>query len=123
MMKIRRLQTAFLVSGDMDAQSRFYEQALGLKLKFRDADRWAQFDAGGCNVALSSPEEARPAEQGVVLVFEVEDFEGVAEEIERHGGRCLGRRDMGSHGAVLSAQDPEGNIIQFYCRAGPRTGH
>lgn len=117
-MKISRLQAAFLVSGDMDAQSSFYEQVLGLKLKFRDGDRWAQYDAGGTNIALASREEAQPATQGTVLVFEVEDFDGVAKQIEQHGGHYLGTRDMGSHGAVLSAQDPEGNIIQFFRRAG-----
>ncbi len=117
-MKVIRLQTAFLVSADMDAQSRFYEQALGLKLKFRDGDRWAQYDANGTSIALASREEAHPATQGAVLVFEVENFDGVAEHIERHGGLCLGVRDMGSHGAVLSAKDPNGNIVQFFCRAG-----
>ena len=122
-MKISRLQAAFLVSSDLDAQSRFYEQALGLTLKFRDSDRWAQYDAGGSNIALSSREEAQPAEQGTVLVFEVESFDGVAEQIERYGGSYLGTRDMGSHGAVLSAKDPEGNIIQFFCRAGQRPQH
>jgi predicted enzyme related to lactoylglutathione lyase len=116
MIKIRQLKMGYLLSKDMGAQTRFYQEALGLKLQFRDGDRWAQFDAGGTAVALASPEEASPATQGTVLVFEVESLDGLVDEIEKYGGRSLGSRDMGAHGTVHTVLDPDGNIVQFFQR-------
>jgi predicted enzyme related to lactoylglutathione lyase len=49
----------------------------------------------------------------------VEDFQGAQERIAAAGGQVLGVRDMGSHGAVLSLRDPEGNLVQLFRRAGP----
>ena len=113
-MEIKRLQNVYLVArkpGDLHA---FYETALGLKVKFRDGERWIQYGAG---VALASPEEAKPATSGAVTVFEVDDFDGAPERIIAAGGQVLGTRDMGSHGAVLSLRDPEGNVVQLFRRA------
>jgi predicted enzyme related to lactoylglutathione lyase len=115
--RARRLQNVYLVARDVGAQAAFYEQVLGLPLKFRDGERWVQYDTGGTGFSLACTEEARPAESGAVLVFEVDDFEGVEEAIDAAGGRVQARRDMGSHGAVLSLRDPEGNIVQMFRRA------
>jgi len=113
----RRLQGAFLVASDIDAQAAFYETVLGLPLKFRDGQRWVQYDAGGARFALSSREEAQPAQSGLIPVYEVDHFDGVEEQVARAGGQTLGLRDMGDHGAVLSLRDPEGNIFQMFRRA------
>ncbi|HEX7891811.1 MAG TPA: VOC family protein [Ramlibacter sp.] len=115
--KAKRLQNVYLVARDVAAQSAFYERVLGLPAKFRDGTRWAQYDAGGPGFAIACAEEARPAENGAVLVFEVDDFEGVEESVVAAGGRVEARRDMGSHGSVLSLSDPEGNIVQMFRRA------
>jgi predicted enzyme related to lactoylglutathione lyase len=53
------------------------------------------------------------------MVFEVEDFAPAQERIAAAGGQVLGVRDMGSHGAVLSLRDPEGNVVQLFKRAAP----
>lgn len=113
----RRLQNVFIVARQPGALHAFYEQALGLQMKFRDQDRWIQYGVGGTNVALACAEEAAPAAAGLVPVFEVEDFAGAQERIAAAGGQVLGERDMGSHGAVLSLRDPEGNIVQLFRRA------
>jgi predicted enzyme related to lactoylglutathione lyase len=115
--KARRLQNVYLVARDVAAQSSFYEGILGLPLKFRDGERWAQYDAGGAGFAIACAEEARPAEAGAVMVFEIDDLEGIEESVVGAGGRVEGRRDMGSHGSVLSLRDPEGNIVQMFRRA------
>jgi predicted enzyme related to lactoylglutathione lyase len=113
----KRLQNVFVVAQKPGALHAFYESALGLQLKFRDADKWIQYGVGNTNVALASREEAAPATSGLVMVFEVEDFAGAQERITAAGGQVLGIRDMGSHGAVLSLRDPEGNIVQLFRRA------
>jgi len=116
---IQRLQNVFVVSDTPGSLGAFYEQALGLKLKFRDGDRWIQYAAGSSNVALAGREEAAPATSGLVMVFEVADFAGAQERITAAGGEVLGTRDMGGHGAVLSLRDPEGNVVQLFRRAAP----
>lgn len=113
----RRLQGIFLVARDIDAQASFYEAMLGLSPKFRDGQRWVQYDAGGARFALSSREEALPAESGVIPVYEVDDFEGIEAQAVSAGGQVLGVRDMGDHGAVMSLRDPEGNLFQMFRRA------
>jgi predicted enzyme related to lactoylglutathione lyase len=117
----KRLQNVFLVAERPAELHAFYESAIGLQLKFRDKDRWIQYGVGNTNVSLSCREEALPATAGVVLVFEVDDFTATAERVAASGGEVLGIRDMGSHGAVLSLRDPEGNIVQLFKRQGTPT--
>lgn len=117
----KRLQNVFVVAQRPAELHSFYESALGLALKFRDKDRWIQYGVGNTNVALACREEAAPAVSGLVMVFEVEDFSDAEERITAAGGKVIGTRDMGSHGAVLSLQDPEGNIVQLFKRQGTPT--
>ncbi|WP_345537342.1 VOC family protein [Variovorax defluvii] len=117
----KRLQNVFVVAERPAELHAFYESALGLQLKFRDQDRWIQYGAGNTNVAVACKEEGAPATSGVVMVFEVEDFAATIERVEALGGEVLGQRDMGSHGAVLSLRDPEGNIVQLFKRQGTPT--
>jgi len=117
--KVRKLHNVYLAARDVAAQAAFYEAVLGLPLKFRDGERWLQYGTGegSTGFSLASLEESTPAESGAVLVFEVEDFEGVQASVEQAGGEVTGIRDMGSHGAVLSMRDPEGNVVQMFRRA------
>ena len=115
----KRVQNVFVVAKQPASLHAFYEGALGLPMTFRDGDRWIQYGVGGTNVALASAEEAAPATSGLGMVLEVDDFEGATERIGAAGGQVLGLRDMGSHGAVLSLRDPEGNLVQLFRRAAP----
>lgn len=115
--KVKRLQNVHVAGRNIAALSMFYEQVLGLPLKFRDGDRWVQYDAGGVGFSLAGPGEAAPSQQGAVAVFEVEDFEGLVARAEASGGQVEGIRDMGSHGSVMSMRDCEGNLIQLFRRA------
>jgi predicted enzyme related to lactoylglutathione lyase len=112
-----RLQNVYVVAQHPAELHAFYESALGLKLKFRDKDRWFQYGVGNTSVALACTEEAAPAASGLVMVFEVSDFAGAQERITGAGGEVIGTRDMGSHGAVMSLRDPEGNVVQLFKRA------
>ncbi len=115
-MAVKRLQNAYYVTRDMERAVRFYQAALGLSLKFQDGSRWAQFDAGGVNFSLSSPEEAAPGTQGAVVILEVDDLDAAAAELEAAGAAIEGRRDMGSHGRTLTFRDPDGNLVQLFQR-------
>lgn len=113
----KRLQNVFVVAERPAELHAFYQSALGLQLRFRDQERWFQYGVGSSNVALACREEAQPARSGVVMVFEVEEFEAARERIAAAGGEVLGLRDMGAHGAVLSLRDPEGNVVQLFKRS------
>lgn len=115
----RRLQNVYIVAERPAELHAFYTAALGLQLKFNDGERWYQYGVGTGNVSLACREEAVPATSGMVMVFEVEDFTSAQERIAAAGGQVLGMRDMGSHGAVLSLRDPEGNVVQLFRRATP----
>ena len=117
----KRVQNVFVVAKEPASLHAFYEGALGLPMKFRDGDRWIQYGVGNTNVALACLEEAAPATSGLVMVLEVDNFEGAQERIVAAGGQVLGLRDMGGHGAVLSLRDPEGNLVQLFRRAAPTT--
>lgn len=115
----RRLQNVYVAARQPRQLHAFYTAALGLPLKFNDGDRWFQYGVGDTNVSLASLEEAAPAASGLVMVFEVDGFDGAQERIRAAGGEVLGVRDMGSHGSVLSLRDPEGNVVQLFRRAAP----
>lgn len=116
-MAVKKLQNAYYVTGDMERAVRFYRDALGLTMKFQDGAKWAQFDAGGVNFSVSSPEEAAENAQGAVVIFEVDDIEATRAKVEREGATVLGARDMGGHGRSLTFRDPDGNVVQLFQRA------
>ena len=114
----KRLQNVFVVAKEPAQLHAFYESALGLRLKFRDGDRWIQYGVGNTSVSIACAQEAQPATSGLVMVFEVDDFTATAEGVAASGGEVLGTRDMGAHGAVMSLRDPEGNVVQLFKRQG-----
>lgn len=115
-MAIKKLQNAYYVTRDMDRAVAFYRDALGLALKFRDGERWAQFDAGGVNFSLSSPEEAAPGAQGAVVILEVDDLDVAQSRLAEQGVAVLDPRDMGAHGRSCAFRDPDGNLVQLFQR-------
>jgi len=101
---------------DMDRAVAFYQSVFGMKLKFRDGDKWAQFDGGNVSVALSSPEESASMEGGAVVAFEVDDMAPYEKKLTDAGATVLQRRDMGSHGLVVAFRDSEGNVVQLFAK-------
>ena len=114
------IQNVYYVTADPDALQAFYAQALGLDTRFADKGKWVQFAAAGRNFALASPQEGGGAAPGsACVVFEVDDLDGFARSVEEHGGTTGARRDMGSHGRIVSCPDPAGNVFQLFARSRP----
>lgn len=111
------MRLAYQVSTDLRRSVDFYQQALGLELRFVDGDRWAEFSVGNTRFALASPDEAPEGRQGAVVVFECEDLETTCESVRRAGGSVLAMRDMGSHGHTATIRDPEGAVFQLFSRS------
>lgn len=65
---------------DMSTALRFYEEQVGLRLKFRDGDRYAALDGGHITIGLLGPGE-NVAGPEVSAGIRVADLRGVAEEL------------------------------------------
>jgi predicted enzyme related to lactoylglutathione lyase len=115
-MTVMGLQNVHFVVRDVGRAVDFWQGAIGLSLRFRDADRWVQMKAVGDSFALASPEEGHPGQKGAIPVFEVDELESHAEAIVQGGGALLAERDMGEHGRVLTFSDPDGNVAQLFNR-------
>lgn len=111
-----RIQNMVYVTSDMKRARSFYEALIGPRLKFADGDRWTQYDIGGRNFALGVAAEAHPLAAGACIIFEVISLVQQETRLIAAGGRILQRRDMGAHGEVLVAADPDGNIFQLWQR-------
>ncbi len=111
-----KLQNVILVTENMEKSFAFYNNALGLELKFRDGDKWIQFDADGCSFALAAPEEVSDHKQGSFPVFEVSDLDKVKENLELAGADVSKTRNMGTHGKTATIIDPDGNVFQLFMR-------
>jgi len=120
LMAVKRIRNAYYVVADMERMLAFYRDVLGLTLKFRDGDRWAQFDVAGASLALSSREEGASAPgAGAVVTLEVDDLDATALALGRAGVEIVQPlRDMGAHGRTMAIRDTGGNIVQLYQRAG-----
>jgi predicted enzyme related to lactoylglutathione lyase len=116
-MAVTRLRLAYHVDDDVTGLGSFYEEALGFKRRFQDAQRWLEMQVGDARFAIASPAEAPDGCHGPVLVFECDDIEAAAAAIERHRGQVVSRRDMGAHGCTLTARDPSGTIFQLFSRS------
>ena len=114
---LKRVQSVYYTVKDMDRAAAFYDKVFGMKLKFRDGNKWTQLDGGNVSVALSSKEESASAEGGAVVAFEVEDIGAFEARLKDAGAEIIQRRDMGSHGKVLAFRDSEGNIVQVFAKA------
>ena len=114
---MKKLQNVYFPVPDVDAFAGFLEQALGLPLKFRDGDRWVQFDCGNSSISVSAPSEAPAGVSGPVPVLEVDDIATLRARIAELGGTILDERDMGDHGRTLAFAAPGGQVLQLLQRA------
>ncbi len=114
---IQSLQNIYFPAKDVSAFALFLEEALGLGLKFRDGDRWVQFDCGNTSLSVSAPDEAPEGVISPVPVLEVADLDAIREKITASGGTILSERDMGDHGRTLAFSAPDGQVLQLLQRA------
>ena len=113
---IMSLQNIYFPVEDVDSFATFLEHALGLGLKFRDGDRWVQFECGNSSLSVSAPSEAPVGVTSPVPVLEVDDISAARIRITDLGGTILNERDMGDHGTTLAFAAPNGQVLQLLQR-------
>ena len=97
---------------DLDEAVPFYADALGLSLKFRDADRFAAFDAGGVTIALAAGAEA--VSNTPTVSYKVVDVEAAVDDLVASGATLESPPQEGPHEIRAVLRDPAGNPLVVY---------
>jgi predicted enzyme related to lactoylglutathione lyase len=97
---------------DLDAACRFATDVLGLPQRFRDGDRWAQFDAGGIDIAFAMGDERPPGD--VALAIKVDDVPSALARALEMGARLIYPPMTGEHETRAAVSDAEGRAFVLY---------
>jgi catechol 2,3-dioxygenase-like lactoylglutathione lyase family enzyme len=97
---------------DMDKACAFYANTMGLKLKFRDGERWAAFDAGSVTLALAGGSER--ANTPVALNFKVANVDEALARVTADGARREGQTATSAHEVRAAVRDLDGHVINLY---------
>lgn len=118
LMAVKKFSSAYYVVKNMDESVAFYKDVIGLNVKFRDGNRWTQFDVNGVGVALADPSEGSvPPGGGATVVLEVDDLMAMRTQLTQQGIAVNDIVDMGGHGKYFTTKDPSGNIVQIFARS------
>jgi catechol 2,3-dioxygenase-like lactoylglutathione lyase family enzyme len=118
---VHRLDLVFYWVSDLGRAVDFYQGILGLPLLRRDADNWAEFDAGGRRFALHSAAEGQPLlPGGATAVFSVEDLDRAKRELSSRGVEFGHEGDVAGYARFASFNDPDGNPVQLIEYAMPQ---
>jgi predicted enzyme related to lactoylglutathione lyase len=111
----RPLDHVYYWTADMDRAVAFYQDVVGLRLVRREADQWAQFDAGPVQFALHGHIEGNPvATGGATAVFRVDDLDTAVRSLQGKGvvfGDHIG--EVAGYARFRSFLDPDGNTVQL----------
>lgn len=116
--RLGEVRTLVLAVADMDLACTFYEETLGLALKFRDGSRWAAFDAGAFTIALAG-EDQRPGGSGVAISIKVEDLADALARAVAGGAVVVEESTLGAHEMRASIRDPAGHLCYLYTPLSP----
>lgn len=73
---------------DLDRAVRFYAETLGLTLKYRSANKWAEFQAPGLDIGLhlADRQEAEPGREGRISIgLQVTDLDATVRALTENG--------------------------------------
>jgi predicted enzyme related to lactoylglutathione lyase len=111
---IERLDLVFYWVTDLAGAVGFYRDVLGLDLLRQDADRWAEFDAGGRRFALHTVGEGQALPRGgATAVFSVRDLDRAKLALAAHGVTSVHDGDVEGYARFSSFLDPDGNEFQL----------
>jgi lactoylglutathione lyase len=103
-----------LSTDDLDASIKFYEETLGMPLKFRDGSHYAALDGGSITLALATGVD-HPMPGRVVVGIKTDDVDSAAAAIEANGGAIVKPPYNDAHERRAVVYDNKGNGLVFYC--------
>jgi catechol 2,3-dioxygenase-like lactoylglutathione lyase family enzyme len=114
MAKVEKLGNVYFNLDNVDEAARFYQDVLGLRLKFRDGNNWVAFDVGGTTLALAGHEGQAPSEgNGPVLSLHADDLDGLIAQLRQRGAQVTDAVD-GAHERRANLSAPGGHTIVLY---------
>ncbi len=112
---------ATIFVSDMDRAVDFYTRVLGLKLRMRAQDYWAEVQAGDelvIGLHPASPKAEPPGTPGSIQIgFTVGDLEDVRSKLANHNVSFDGDIVDDGPGRFARLSDPDGNAIYFWQQA------
>jgi len=112
--KVEKLGNVYFNLENVDEAARFYQDVLGLPLKFRDGNNWVAFDAGGTTLAIASHESQASGEgTAAVVSLHVDDLDGMVAQLRARGAHVSDPVD-GAHERRANLQAPGGHTLVLY---------
>lgn len=108
------VRMVILSTDDLDESIRFYNETLGMPLKFRDGSHFAAIDGGSVTIALATSID-HPMPGKVVVGIKTADVDGAAQAIEANGGAIVKGPYDDAHERRAVVYDSKGNGLVFYC--------
>jgi lactoylglutathione lyase len=102
-----------LSTDDLDESIRFYTEALGMSLKFRDGAHYAALDGGSVTLALATAVD-HPLPGRVAVGIKTADVDAAAKAIEDSGGAIVKGPYNDAHERRAVVYDNKGNGLVFY---------
>jgi catechol 2,3-dioxygenase-like lactoylglutathione lyase family enzyme len=104
------VETVFYQVCNMERAVAFYGGTLGLELKRREGNDWAEFTVGGVDLALSGELAVAPSQGGATVVLRTPDMDDLAAHLAANGVRTGQVEDLGG-AKMLDFYDPDGNQV------------
>lgn len=100
---------------DMNQSVKFYVETLGLRLKTRHGDHFAQIQAPGAIIALHPSSKTSPDTKGgsMSIGFSVDNLEMTIQELKAKGVRFVSGIVDDEQVRIASFTDPDGNQLYF----------
>lgn len=110
---IQGLDHVYYWTRDMDRAVTFYREVIGLTLRRRAGDEWAEFEAGPARLALHGTDEAELPSSGTA-VFRVADLDEARWVLEQRGASFDGpESEVPGSARFATMHDPDGNPVQL----------
>ncbi len=112
-MSDQQVRMIVLSTDDLEESIKFYTEALGFPLKFRDGAHYAALDGGSVTLALATAVD-HPIHGQVVVGIKTDDVDGAAKAIEENGGAIVKGPYDDAHERRAVVYDNKGNGLVFY---------
>jgi predicted enzyme related to lactoylglutathione lyase len=120
---IQGLTKAIVYVKDIDTQTDFYQNKLGLAIKSRQSipgridKQWVEFTTGECTFVLhGNVEKHAGTDRPTLLAFHVNDVEVAYKELTERGVKFSPIRSPSPGLKIAEGVDPEGNLFTIDCQ-------
>jgi predicted enzyme related to lactoylglutathione lyase len=105
-----------LMVADFDRAVRFYTETLGLKLKNRFGNEWAEVETPGLTIGLHPAREGTPSggASHISIGLGVDDLDAAVSELRQRGLEFQPVRDAGDAGRFAAFSDPDGTALYLH---------